>query len=100
MFVPGDDLLAGRQLERRRQVTVAESPHAALYLLTPEDTILQKLEWYQKGGGVSDRQWRDVLGIIKVQGDRLDWEDPQRTAEAADLGQLLGRARIDATGGG
>ncbi len=96
VFVPAQDRLAQRQLQRRRLVAVSET--AELYLLTPEDTILQKLEWYRKGGGASDRQWRDVLGIIKVQADRLDWDDLQQTADDAGLRDLLDRARSEATG--
>jgi hypothetical protein len=100
VFVPSRSTLAERQLQRRRLVTVSQSPTAQLYLLTPEDTILQKLVWFRHGGGVSDRQWRDVLGIMKVQGDRLDWDDLRTAAEEAGLREALEQARAEATGEG
>src|SRR5579862_137428 len=40
-------------------------------LASAEDTILNKLAWYRSGGGVSERQWHDIRGIIEIQGDRL-----------------------------
>ncbi len=43
-----------------------------LYVQSPEDVLLQKLRWYRKGGEVSGRQWRDVIGIVRVPGSRLD----------------------------
>lgn len=40
----------------------------------PEDTILAKLRWHRRGGGASERQLSDVLGVLKVQRERLDLE--------------------------
>ena len=54
---------------------------------------LKKLLWYQKGGESSDRQWRDVLGILLVRGDSLDCAYVDDTAATIHLAQLLERAR-------
>ena len=48
------------QLNRRRRSGIASNPEESVYVTSPEDTILAKLEWYRMGGEVSDRQWRDT----------------------------------------
>ena len=70
-FVAGDGLLDRRQLERRVLIPLAHVP-AGLWVTSPEDQVLRKLDWYRMGGSVSDRQWRDVVGIIIVRGAALD----------------------------
>lgn len=58
---------------------------------TAEDTILTKLEWATLGD--SDRQYDDAVGIVQVQGSRLDWPYLERWAATLGLSALLARAR-------
>ena len=71
-------------------------PARQLCIASPEDVILNKLDWYRQGGGVSERQWNDVLGVLKVQRSSLDMEYLQRWALVLGLSELLQRARSDA----
>ena len=57
--------------------------------LSPEDTMLRKLLWYHMEGEVSERQWTDVVGIARIQGDPLDREYLQRWARELGLESLL-----------
>lgn len=83
------------EIERARPVEVA--PGLALRIATAEDTILQKLRWYRLGGEVSDRQWRDVLGMLEV-APRLDDVYLDEWAGRLGLGDLLAQARVEARG--
>ncbi|MBU1298462.1 MAG: hypothetical protein KJ963_08550 [Bacteroidetes bacterium] len=59
--------------ERKRKDSISDEPDSVkVYFCSAEDIILSKLEWYKSGGCVSERQWKDVVGVIKVQGDLLD----------------------------
>ena len=41
-------------------------------IASPEDTILSMLEWYRLGNEASERQWEDVVRVMKVLGDQAD----------------------------
>lgn len=94
LFVAGGSPLDTEQIARRLPVTLADG--RTLHVHPPEDILLQKLRWYRLGGGVSDRQWRDVIAIIRVQGARLDREYLHRNAPALEVSDLLLRALDEA----
>lgn len=90
IFVAGGTPLDQEQLKRRQEVDLGSGRR--LYVHPPEDILLQKLRWYRRGGEISDRQWRDILGIIRVQGPHLDREYLARNAATLDVADVLKRA--------
>jgi hypothetical protein len=53
-----------------RAVRLPVAPDFMAWFASPEDVILKKLEFYRDGG--SDKHIRDILGVLKIQGDRVD----------------------------
>jgi len=97
VYVLPDDPTHREQLVRSCRVALRSEPGSAVELASPEDVVIHKLRWYEMGGQVSDRQWRDVLGVLKVQGARLDFAYLKRAAAALGLSELLARARSEAS---
>ena len=58
----------------------------------PEDILLLKLQWYQLGQGILDRQWTDLVNMIKVQGESLDHDCLECWAHTLDVGDLHAKA--------
>jgi hypothetical protein len=81
-----------QQLDRRQRWIADPDSGRTIYVATPEDTVLTKLAWYRLGGEMSDRQWRDILGVLAVQGDRLDCAYMRQWAATLDVLDLLERA--------
>ncbi len=97
VFVRKDRGFEISMMRRRTSFSEGSSTDQTLYVITAEDVILMKLEWYRMGGEISDRQWTDVLGVLKTQKGTLD--DHYLNHWAADLGvtDLLEQARSDAS---
>ena len=94
LFLRRDRAFSRAEMERAR--TVELTPGVKMRVASAEDCVLSKLECYEKGGQFSDRQWRDVLGVIKEQGATLDLQHLQDWAQELGLVELLARALREA----
>jgi hypothetical protein len=84
-------------LERRKRDTLdADKDVPEIYLASPEDVILSKLDWFHRGGRTSEKQWEDISGVLKVQKGYLDMEYLNRWACELDLLDLFKKAFAEA----
>jgi hypothetical protein len=88
IYLPGSDDFSLQELSRRRPEMLLPGGRA-VYVATPEDVILSKLRWHLRGGLSSERQLEDAAGVIKVQGDGLDFEYLREWADRLGVSDLL-----------
>ncbi len=81
--------------DRARPHAIGDTDEYTVLVASAEDTILAKLEWFQLGGETSERQWWDIVGVLKVT-DGADRDYLRKWAAALNLTELLERARLAA----
>jgi hypothetical protein len=81
-----------KSFERRIEDRLEADDERLFFMATPEDTVLHKLDWYRAGGEVSERQWSDVIGVLKVQSSALDIDYLRTWAASLGIAELLERA--------
>ncbi len=89
IYMLKSDIASQQEMKRREQHQVSEIPDQTLFLATAEDVIVHKLYWYLLSGGVSERHWSDVLGVLQVQGDQLDYPYLKQAAQQRGVYDLL-----------
>jgi hypothetical protein len=92
IFVCKDDDFHRQLFLRRKKVKLDESIEHLFDIVSPEDIILLKLQWYKSTGCVSERQWSDVLGVLAVQAQAIDMKYLTNCSEKLDLGDILQKA--------
>ena len=89
VFIQKDDLYSIEVSRRVVAEKLEENESLDYYFVSPEDIIIHKLLWFQLGDRVSERQWHDVLGVIKVQGELLDLDYLRKWAKELGVLDLL-----------
>jgi hypothetical protein len=89
IFILKTDKVSQLEMVRRERFPILPDADDLVYLASPEDTILHKLQWFLMGGCVSDRQWRDVLGVLKVQHTKLNFRYLDEVAQQRGVKDLL-----------
>ena len=96
MFVRKGEPFDRSEFQRHAPYRLMEDPPRDVMVSSAEDIILRKLRWYRDGNEVSERQWSDILGVLKAQGERLDREYLRYWAGELGVEDLLQRALSDA----
>jgi hypothetical protein len=96
VFIQKDRPFDRSFMKRRRPLELPNFPKQSIDVVTPEDIVLLKLEWFRNGGEVSDQQWKDVLGVLQAQAGKLDEEYLSYWSGQLNLTDLLDRARQQA----
>jgi hypothetical protein len=96
VFVSRDRPFDRRAFERSRPASIGGAGGATLPVSSAEDVVLAKLEWYRRGGEVSERQWTDVMGVLQLAGSTLDVRYLRLGAAELGVGDLLTRALEEA----
>ena len=89
IFVMKDDEFSLSQMSRRVLHCPDGDMSKSFYLCTPEDTILQKLLWLRIANNESQKQWRDILGVLKLQKEQLDFGYLQEWGQRLQLTDIL-----------
>jgi hypothetical protein len=92
VFIPKARPFDEQQLSRRLERVIDKESGRKAYFASAEDTILAKLEWFRMGGEVSERQWRDIQGVIQLQKGNLDMAYLRKWAAALQVSDLLEKA--------
>ncbi len=81
VFVSKRDDFDRARFSRMKKLNVSESKSSNF--ASPEDVIIKKMEYSQKGG--SDKHLRDIASMLKISGQEIDRDYISAWAEKLDL---------------
>jgi len=96
VFVPKLRRFEGGQFSRAKRIPLTEGSAIEIPICSPEDIVIAKLEWYRAGGELSERQWGDILGVLRVNSTQLDFGTMQASANELGVTDLMVKALAEA----
>jgi hypothetical protein len=96
IFILKENDFSRSEFQRRQSKIVRTDPDRLLVIATPEDIILQKLLWFKMTKHESQKQWRDILGVMKLQGETLDFSYLWQWADTIGVAESLQKALTEA----
>ena len=94
LFIRGDDDWSRIEFQRRVRRSFRDgSEGLEVWLASVEDMLIYKLRWHQMGGGVSDRQWNDILGMLRSYPGEIDFSYLEKWAKFFGLSASLTQVR-------
>jgi hypothetical protein len=98
IFVRGSGEYELEEARRAAPIPFDDAPDGRQFpVASAEDMIIVKLDWFRRGGEVSERQWGDITGLLKVRAETLDWDYLQHWTGRKGTDDLLSRALVEAT---
>jgi hypothetical protein len=95
LILPHDTSFDSLVSQRAQQLSLIEE-YQPIWIASPEDVVLMRLEWYRDGEATADDQWNDILGVLKVQAPTLDLNYLCHVAQILNVSDLLEQALVDA----
>jgi len=96
VFVRKDTAFEKQLLSRRKLLKLSDSLEKSFSVVSAEDIILLKMLWYRDSNCSSERQWADVIGVLKVQAGKLDLQYLKKWAGVLGVSELLEKALSEA----
>jgi hypothetical protein len=98
IFISRGDAWGREQMQRRElRPLITGDESTSRFVASAENIILQKLLWYRKGGEISEKQWNDILGVLKVKAKSLDRDYLSRWSVQLGVADLLEKALVVAS---
>ncbi len=96
IFVRKDTAFEKQLLTRQKLLKLSNTLEKSFSIVSPEDIILLKMLWYRDSNFTSERQWADVIGVLKVQAGKLDLQYLKKWAGILGVSELLEKALSEA----
>ena len=87
-WIPKQSEYDQERLKRRQEITISG---IKTFVISPEDSILTKLDWHKKTE--LEKHFADALGIMRIQGDRLDFDYITSWVEKLSIEELWAELR-------